>query len=204
MRSARARLRAAALTSRSRTLLRFRRRRLANPLRLRWLLRELVDHRLGARRRSRRARVSGALSSLLATTRGRWRRARSGSRGGGHLWLLRRLRRRLLSLRRRGVRVRAMSASQRSADPLRAWCLCVRDSAGPIDCAGAAGGLVSNSVAKLGLSSHGREKVVTSSEVECDACGEERFCLGFDTSDDEYGPVWICAACAFCAYAKVK
>lgn len=44
---------------------------------------------------------------------------------------------------------------------------------------------------------HGRPKVVLDSpEVACDVCACIGRCVGFDTSDEEYGPFWICRVCA--------
>lgn len=43
---------------------------------------------------------------------------------------------------------------------------------------------------------HGRPKVICDSPgVACDVCCIVGRCLGFDSSDEEYGPFWICAEC---------
>jgi hypothetical protein len=42
---------------------------------------------------------------------------------------------------------------------------------------------------------HGRDKVVHFATADCDTCGRREHCLGFDSSENEYGPVWICQTC---------
>lgn len=43
---------------------------------------------------------------------------------------------------------------------------------------------------------HGRPKEAWySKRAPCAKCGETSECAGFDSSEDEYGPVWICAPC---------
>ena len=42
---------------------------------------------------------------------------------------------------------------------------------------------------------HGRPKQVFFATADCDTCGRREHCLGFDSSEAEYGPVWICQTC---------
>lgn len=43
---------------------------------------------------------------------------------------------------------------------------------------------------------HGRAKEAWYvSKAPCSKCGEPSECAGFDSSEDEYGPVWVCAPC---------
>lgn len=55
---------------------------------------------------------------------------------------------------------------------------------------------------KTGAAGHGRPKEIahTCSGV-CDVCEhDDATCLGFDSSEGEYGPVWICETCAHTAF----
>lgn len=48
---------------------------------------------------------------------------------------------------------------------------------------------------------YGRDKTIMRRDLaECDVCKQERTCLGFDHSDDEYGAIWICEDCAHIAF----
>lgn len=42
---------------------------------------------------------------------------------------------------------------------------------------------------------HGRPKTIRRLGTNCDVCGAHSVCLGFDTSDEEYGDFWICEDC---------
>jgi hypothetical protein len=44
---------------------------------------------------------------------------------------------------------------------------------------------------------HGRPKwILRDEDAVCDVCNEERTCLGFDASEEEYNTIWICEFCA--------
>lgn len=53
-----------------------------------------------------------------------------------------------------------------------------------------------------GAACYGRNKVIACRRVECDVCGELDKCLGFDSSDEEYGSIWICENCTRLAFTK--
>ncbi len=48
---------------------------------------------------------------------------------------------------------------------------------------------------KQGAAAHGRPKHVFFGTADCDTCDRREHCLGFDSSEDEYGPVWVCQTC---------
>ncbi len=51
---------------------------------------------------------------------------------------------------------------------------------------------------------HGRPKTIRLGYEVCDVCGQDRQCLGFDSSDEEYGDVWVCEECTIRTFAHAS
>lgn len=47
---------------------------------------------------------------------------------------------------------------------------------------------------------HGRDMLVFRMVQPCNLCEQEQVCLGFDSSEDEYGAIWICQTCALAGF----
>lgn len=54
---------------------------------------------------------------------------------------------------------------------------------------------MSTIINKPRAAAHGRPKEIVRAMAVCDVCGDRELCLGFDSSDGEYGWVWICHGC---------
>lgn len=53
-------------------------------------------------------------------------------------------------------------------------------------------------------SAYGRSVAIWLEDADCHVCGQPAPCISIDTSDDEYGPGYICKSCIDNAYARMK